>query len=210
SKDEVRVQRSFRSANKKIDQLSDILKTVYKDINYYYNNMVYISMLINSKITQIQTLLNKISRFVKDFKGNGRIHGTIIDIDWYNHLYFNVKDRENDKKIYCYYAPDMVKHFVYDNLISLLSDKRKDLLDTYVKLINSKNENELIPINAVNDLAVNKNSQIYDSTQMYKISKQLIKLQYTFNQNVLRIWNDDLIIKKVKELPVFMDDLLND
>ena len=38
SKDEVRVQRSFRSANRKIDQLSDRLNTVYKDI--YINNPV--------------------------------------------------------------------------------------------------------------------------------------------------------------------------
>lgn len=185
-------------------------KTVNKDINYYYNNMVFISMLINTKITPIQNLLNKISLFVKGFKGSGRIHGTIIDIDWYNHLYFNVKDKENDKRIYCYYAPNMVQHFVYDNLISLLSDKRKDLLDTYVKLINSKNNNELMPVNTVNNLTINKNTQVYDSTQMYNISKQLIKLQYTFNQKVLRIWSDEIILKNSKELPVFIDDLLND
>lgn len=185
-------------------------KTVNKDINYYYNNMVFISMLINAKITPIQNLLNKISLFVKGFKGSGRIHGTIIDIDRDNHLYFNVKDKENDKRIYCYYAPNTVQHFVYDNLISLLSDKRKDLLDTYVKLINSKKNNELMPVNAVNNLTINKNTQVYDGTQMYNISKQLIKLQYTFNQKVLRIWSDEIILKNSKELPVFIDDLLND
>ena len=45
---------------------------------------------------------------------------------------------------------------------------------------------------------------------MYNISKQLLKLQYTFNQNVLRIWSDEIILKNSKELPVFIDDLLND
>lgn len=78
-----------------------------QDINYYYETMDILSLAINKAMKNYNDTLKKISNSIKSIGGDGRIHGCIVDIDFFNHIYLN----PYDGKISYYYATSIVdKH----------------------------------------------------------------------------------------------------
>lgn len=64
----------------------------FKDIEYYYDNIdIQIAHIKNSldKFYQIQL---QVSKAIKEMGGDGNIHGAIVDIDYFNHIYINPND----------------------------------------------------------------------------------------------------------------------
>ena len=80
----------------------------------------------------------EIATFIKHIGGQGRIHGCIIDIDFYNHVFLNPLDG----KITAYYATSMVDKKVYRNIASLLKFKCNKLFVNLEKM----NKNEVLQI----------------------------------------------------------------
>jgi len=156
-----------------------------QDINYYYENMSYYSNKIKDSTNRISTYMKEISLFVKSFGGAGTIHGCIIDIDFYNHLYVNIYDGT----ITPYYAINTRDKYPYKDLSTLLLNIRPDLYLNYKKMTSEKNS--VIPIK--NDEIKRHDFEYYEDTAIYRESKIMKSLQYLLNDNIIRIWSDDFI-----------------
>ena len=64
-------------------------KLEIQDIQYYYDNMDSMISTIKTPLDEFTSFQKRIAGIVKRIGGAGTIHGSIIDIDFYNHIYCN-------------------------------------------------------------------------------------------------------------------------
>lgn len=152
------------------------------DINYYYENMSNYSNLLKNSTNSYYEYINKISNYIKSIGGYGTVHGAIVDIDFYNHIYLNIYDG----KITPYWAASVDYKIIYPNLKELLQNQCPKLLEN----INSTQSNELALYK--NELIPNEGVFVED-TRMYKESRIIRRIQYLIDDNIIRVWNDNLI-----------------
>ena len=170
------------------------VKNVEKhDINYFYDNLVNYSNSVKLFLESYENYQKQISSEIKKIGGSGYIHGSIIDIDFYNHLYVNPLDAT----ITPYFAYSMIDKYVYTNLISLLKAHNKELYGNYIKLLEHGNNKNLIVFN--NNLQESNKKIFVPETEMYRISRILKNLQYTTKNNIVRLWNDTIATNSTKE-----------
>ncbi len=151
------------------------------DINYYYKHMDIVADFINEPLSKYTQFQKQVSYEIKKIGGSGNIHGCIIDIDFYNHVYIN----PNDGTIVPYIADSIVYKYVYKNIPSLLKKECPALYDNYLKLIEGSNDTyALKPITEL-DL----NPVMYLNTDIYHASR-LIKKMQKIQDNILSIWYD--------------------
>ena len=155
------------------------------DLNYYYDNLENYAKSINMYMDSYENALKMLSNEVKKIGGSGRIHGCIVDIDFYNHIYLNPFDGTKTP----YLAYSITEKFVYKNILSLLKYQRDDLYNNYKKMIKNSNPLTIIENNEI----ISKNNTFVSSTEMYRISRIIKGLQYTTNYNVIRLWNDKIV-----------------
>lgn len=164
------------------------------DIQYYYNNMERYSQKVTEAVAPFQQALSVISEEVRRFGGWGRIHGCIVDIDFLNHIYLN----PFDGTLTPYYAWNIQYKLVFDDVISLLKEHLPELCERY----KAAKSNELLPILSCSDgkgkkskknMVVAKVPQLVLETDMYNPSRIMKSIQYIFENNVIRIWNDDIL-----------------
>ncbi len=156
-------------------------------VEYFYENLSNYSKSIKMFLSKYEEYQKSISNEIKLIGGSGIIHGCIIDIDLYNHLYIN----PFDGSITPYYAKSIIDKFVYNNLPSLLKNKCPELYGNYVKLIENSKNVKLIKVN--NSFPVTSDNVYIDDTEIYKISRVFRALQFTSNYNIVRMWNDDIV-----------------
>jgi len=157
--------------------------TIYKD----FSRMINIYM---TKLRPYRQAQEQISNFVKSFGGSGKIHGSIIDIDFYNHIMLNT-----DGQISYYYSPDYGLVQVYDNLYGLLKEHNQFLLECYQQLSDGEKNNALMVVNDL--IEVEPELQKIDiKNSPYALSIRLSQLQRLFDKKVLRDWNNDLLNKE--------------
>lgn len=164
-----------------------------QDINYYYNNMEAFANILKNITQTRQDILNKLSKAIIQIGGNGRIHGSIVDIDYYNHIYLNVFDGS----ITSYYATSMTDKYVYRNIPSLLKARLPRLYNNYQRLLNANQDSALV----VGDNMLSDSAIKIASTDMYKASRIMKRLQALLNKNVIRIWDEksfDLALQNEK------------
>lgn len=129
--------------------------------------------------------LYKISDFVKSFNGYGTIHGSIVDIDSYNHIMLN----PYDGSMTFYYSPTFGKIETHETLLGLLNCRAQKLVPKYTQQLKSSehiaNKNTLKPINELINIDI-RNS-------IYSVSSRIKQLQRIFDKKVLRDWNDELL-----------------
>ena len=160
-----------------------------QDVNYYYNTMDILSMAINTAMENYNNALKDISKYIKSIGGSGRIHGCIIDIDWFNHIYLN----PYDGKISYYYATSIVDKYVYNSLKSLLTHHNEKLLEAYENKKSSEKEmNIMLSNNQIKNIAT---TEFVPDTFMYSPSRQMLTIQYLTELKVIRFWNDEIIDK---------------
>lgn len=167
-------------------------KIIEQDLKYYYEHMLEYGNTVNNFMRNFNDFLALISNEVKKIGGDGTIHGSIVDIDYYSHIFIN----PNDKKLTFYCATDIIKKYVYKNYISLLKYEAPNLYNNYIKLINQKScDTSLI---LYNSLELSSKRVYVPETYIYKISKFIKNQQYFTSYNVIRGW-DDSILKKSEE-----------
>lgn len=160
-----------------------IYNITHKDLNYYYDKMLnYVDSII-LYLKSYSSSQKDISKHIKTIGGYGTIHGCIIDIDYYNHIYLN----PFDGKIVPYHAKSMTHKYVYCSVGELLQKECPNLYLTY-----QKNITKGIIKASMN---ADQSPKFYGGTDIYKISKVLKFLQYTEKYNVVRIWNDEVCAK---------------
>lgn len=163
------------------------------DLNYFYENLVNYSNSVKLFLESYENFQKQISNEIKKIGGSGHIHGSIIDIDFYNHLYINPLDAT----ITPYFAYSIVDKYVYTNLISLLKAHNKELYGNYVKLLENERNNNLVVLN--HNLKENDKKIFVPETDMYRISRILKGFQYTTKNNIVRLWNDTIVSNSTKE-----------
>ena len=160
------------------------------DLNYYYDNVREYSRSVEKYLLEYNKYLNFVSEVIKSIGGTGRVHGSIVDIDFYNHLFVNPFDYQ----ITPYYALSIQKKWFYMDTLSLLKDQCNDCYNNYLKL----EEKSLININnvllKVNNKITNQ-PQFEEDTEMYRISRVIKNLQYITNDKIIRVWNESIVGK---------------
>jgi hypothetical protein len=173
------------------------------DIQYYYDNLAIYGDKIKSLIAPYQNLMLKLSNEIKQFGGLGYIHGCIVDISYYSHIYVN----PYDGKITAYWAPDITSRIPFPNLEKLLEEKEPALLSHY----QSENIKGSLPL--IGKTIRKKRTSLLNvpqwvfGTEMYQPSRIMKAIQYVWEQNVIRIWNDDVLSTDLSPLPDSSKDI---
>jgi predicted MPP superfamily phosphohydrolase len=153
-------------------------------IQYYYDNMDRMVAMIKSPLDKYTKFQEKIASEVRKLGGDGRIHGCIIDIDWYNHIYVN----PIDMKITGYWAADIVHKKVYPSIPALLEAQRPAMYAKYQKQIQGKSKGIVaLAKEAESNVAVLPRT--YLDTDMYVASREIKKMQ-KLSSNILTTWYD--------------------
>lgn len=161
-------------------------KRLGHNIDYYYENLGKYGTQLNAIMEKYTSALNSVSYSIKKIGGSGNIHGCIVDIDYYNHIYIN----PIDGRVIPYYAIDMTEKYVYTDLYTLIEDKSPSLLPGYIKWKNSEqNSFMLVP----SSFELSNSEILVTDRSMYKASRVIKTIQYLLFQNIIRDWNDKVL-----------------
>lgn len=130
--------------------------------------------------------LLEVSKVVRSIGGDGTIHGCIVDIDYYNHIYINPMDG----KITPYFAYDMERKYVYKNLYALLEEKKPSLFSRYIEWQKSNADNNML---IVQNTTLGDSAVLVTDKKIYKASRSIKAIQYLLFQDVVRDWNDRIL-----------------
>ncbi len=158
------------------------------DIKYYYNNMANFCSSVKKHTSKYFKALELLSKNIRMIGGDGEIHGSIVDIDFYNHIYLN----PNDGTIHAYYSPQFGAQIKYKGVIELIKARCPDLYVNYKRL--SRKSNELIFTQSnINDTTILHDTSFYQQSGIVK------KMQYITKNNIIRVWSDEvLVVNKLK------------
>lgn len=165
-------------------------KLEIQDVQYYYNNMDTMISTIKTPLDKFTSFQKQIADMVKQIGGSGTIHGSIIDIDFYNHIYVN----PFDLSVIGYWASDIINKIVYPSIPALLEKNCPVIFGKYVKLLESNSENPLTLKKQTNITVLPKT---YLDTDIYKASREIRKMQ-KLNSNILTSWYEDTLHKRIK------------
>lgn len=188
----------FVYENRKIDILAGGgLRTADHTKQYYYDNMpLYVSQ-IKKLFTPYYHALSQISDGVRQIGGKGIIHGSIVDIDFYNHLFLD----PFDGKVKPYFALDMVNKEFYNDIFQMI-EQSPFMYDRelYLRRLGEEENklSKLLPSGKETTLA--KVPEIVLDTEMYEPSRQMRAIQYVLEQNVIRTWRDEILTYHIPDV----------
>lgn len=175
----------------------------YKDLEYYYDNLDIVGNIILKTSSEYRNFMLEISKEISELGGSGKIHGCIIDIDFFNKLYVN----PYDGYITAYSAPILYcdKRIIYKSFYDLLRLKANssEIISKMKKKYDSdpKFGKILVSYYARKDLIISSASSP-DFSNAYKMSRNMKKLQAFFDDGIIKIWPDNLFddqnVKKLK------------
>lgn len=159
------------------------LKRLDEDnINYYYDNMDAVVAMIKKPLAKYTSIQEKIASEIRKLGGDGTIHGCIVDIDWYNHVYVNPVDM----KITGYWASNIINKKIYPNVPALLKKECPAMYAKYTRLLKGSSKN--LPILAKGTgTEISVLPQTYLDTDIYKASREIKKMQ-KLSSNILTTW----------------------
>lgn len=165
-------------------------KLKVEDVQYYYDNMDTMISTIKTPLDKFTSFQKQIADTIKQIGGSGIIHGSIIDIDFENHIFVN----PFDLSIIGYWASDIINKIVYPSISTLLESNCPVIFSEYVKLFKHNSENPLALKQQTNITAL---PQIYLETNIYRASREIKKMQ-KINSNILTSWYEDTLHEKNK------------
>ena len=161
------------------------------DINYYYENMDLYGEKIREIIKPYQNAMEKISKEVRRFGGTGYIHGCIVDISYFSHIYVN----PYDGKVTPYWALDISGRYVYKDVKTLLLSKEPELAKRY-ELSSEKESFPLLEAASNKKYSLAKIPKWVLGTDIYTESRIIRSIQYVWQHSIIRVWNDKVFGKK--------------
>ena len=167
----------------------NLVKLRNKDPGYYYERMMDYVEAVDGVYSKIREKLDAIAEAVRSIGGEGTIHGSIVDISYYSHLYYNVLDGT----ITPYFAWDIVDKTVYQNISSLLYYNEKRIYNKMMKMIQSGTN---LPIIYTGGQIVTKGEE-YTGTEMYRLSRKVRCYQHLKEEKVIRTWDDEILPKRM-------------
>lgn len=164
-------------------------------IFYFYDNLPAYVSLTKKLLSKYSDAQMAVSREIKKIGGSGFIHGCIVDINYFNHLYVN----PFDGKVVPYFAYSTSEKYVYQNLPSLLKYECPDLFDKFQKLVHGEgNENALLARDK--SLPIVAEKQFIPDTNMYGVSYVMKRFQPISSLNIVRTWNEAILSSAPKEI----------
>lgn len=157
-----------------------------KALDYFYEIFPQIA---ETYLTALMPFRNKqlaISAFVKSFGGSGLIHGSIIDIDFTNHI---MLDGYTGELIY-YNSPMFGYAKTYSSMQYLIENHCQELLPAYEVVAKKVN----LPTIPSNDTNTNY-FKIDIKNSGYVTSRKIKEIQRLFEKNILRAWDESLLSK---------------
>ena len=165
-------------------------KLEIQSVQYYYDNMDAMISTIKTPLDKFSTFQEHIADIIKRIGGLGTIHGSIIDIDFYNHIFVNPLDFS----VIGYWASDIINKIVYPSIPALLEKNCPKIYSEYVELLDGSKEN-LLALKQQTNIALL--SHVYLDTDIYKASREIKKMQ-KLSLNILSSWYENTIPKKPK------------
>lgn len=176
----------YNASNKLVLLNGGNAKRLSHDIDYYYKNLNIYGNFLNSTMEKYIFALKSVSANIKKIGGSGKIHGCIVDIDYYNHVYIN----PYDGRVVLYYALDMEQKYVYKDLETLLKDNCPRLLPNFKKWEKEEDDSFML---MPSSFEITNGTVLVTDKSIYKASKIIRNIQYLLFQNVVRDWNDKII-----------------
>ena len=169
---------------------------VFHGLEYYAANLEKYVEKIQAAFRPYRNALDKIAAEVKRFGGSGYVHGSIVDIDFYNHIYLD----PFDGYLMPYFAFDVtgrrefrsVQELLESSPIPALGSDGKPLLSAYTKLLDAGGVSILAPTVKEDALAVVP-MEVLDEKNIYAPSRVMKSIQYLLDKGVVRVWNDAVL-----------------
>lgn len=164
-----------------------------KDINYFDKCFLNVLEQFISILLPYRKFQEQISLEIKNLGYSGKIHGCIIDVDFFHHVMIN----PIDSSVTFYYSPSFGAVQIYETFYNLLANIEKiefnndksTKLKIYRQMVN---DNSLITQSSESiQKYIRKIVKIDIKNSMYALSNRLIQLQRIFTSNILRDWNDE-------------------
>ena len=161
-------------------------------IEYYYRNLAEYSNRVESLFAPYYSALTAISEEVKSIGGYGYVHGSIIDIDYFNHIYLDPMDGS----LVPYYAESTEGRMVFDSIERLLENSPFIDGNIEARYLKARKQGALSLI-VGEKIEYTSNAALAPvlstNKDMYKKSNTMKSIQYLLERNVVRIWNDRVL-----------------
>lgn len=169
---------------------------VFHGLEYYVANMEKYVEKIQAAFRPYRNALDKIAAEVKRFGGSGYVHGSIVDIDYYNHIYLD----PFDGYLMPYFALDVtdrrefrsVRELLESSPFPALGSDGTPMLSAYTKLLDAGGVSILAPTVKEAALAVVP-MEVLDEKNIYAPSRVMKSIQYLLDKGVVRVWNDAVL-----------------
>ena len=169
---------------------------VFHGLEYYAANLEKYVEKIQRAFRPYRNALDKIAAEVKRFGGSGYVHGSIVDIDFYNHINLD----PFDGYIMPYFAFDVtgrrefrsVQELLESSPFPALGSDGTPMLSAYTKLLDAGGVSILAPTVKEAALAVVP-MEILDERNIYAPSRVMKSIQYLLDKGVVRVWNDAVL-----------------
>ena len=169
---------------------------VFHGLEYYAANLEKYVEKIQAAFRPYRNALDKIAAEVKRFGGSGYVHGSIVDIDYYNHIYLD----PFDGYLMPYFALDVtdrrefrsVRELLESSPFPALGSDGMPMLSAYTKLLDAGGVSILAPTVKEAALAVVP-MEVLDEKNIYAPSRVMKSIQYLLDKGVVRVWNDAVL-----------------
>ena len=163
------------------------------DMAYYYDHMSQYHQNIKSAMMPYRQAVQQLAEEVRQFGGTGTVHGCIVDISFFSHLYLN----PFDGTVSPYWTLDTLSREVYDTVLALIQAQEPQLKKRYLKAA-EKQEIPLLSRCADGGTSHGKEAlasvpRVLLGTELYEPSRAMRAVQYVFDQDVIRVWNEEIL-----------------
>jgi hypothetical protein len=175
------------------------------DVGSMYDALALYAEASKAIFSGYQATLNKISEEIRSFGGYGTVHGSIVDIDFYNHVY--VDPLGEGVRYYFSTSPSPEDRIEFEDMRSLLREMKPELLPAYEREA-SKQGHELEP--ATEGLSAIRQFDDALVRTTYARSRLARSFQYLFEANVVRTWDKGILeaLAKIANGSVSTEDTL--
>lgn len=153
-------------------------------LDRYYENFKIVIEKYIVDLSPLRRAQEQLSSFVKSFGGTGTIHGTIVDIDFFNHIMLNT----NDGTVTFYHSPKFGIVKTYSDIGNLLHTHCPVLEERFHEIGNG----QLTTATA----CLSEHESEYECVDIknspYALSRRINALQRLFDKRILRDWNPSI------------------
>lgn len=216
---------SLRSLKKPLqyyyNRLPEYATTILQKFSKYWDALYSISKQIQAVAFDEEEMKKEYEKYISEckkqhcesldfdfwdrYKGNaykfsGKVHGCIVDIDFFNHIYLN----PFDGTITPYSALSMYMKYVYKNIPSLIATQRPEMLPAFNRAIEENTDKEssalvladskekrTLPVLEKHE--IDAYNELVTDTSMYGISNRMKLLQEIYDHGLIVVWYDNVL-----------------